>query len=385
LSEIVTLQYGKSPRDVISDEGQYPILGTGGLTGHATDYLYDGPTTVLGRKGTINKPCYVEGKFWAIDTTYYGTDYQEADPKWFYYVLSSKNLTKYNEASGVPSLSRETLNNIPLLSPPLPEQQKITTILSSVDEVIEKTRAQIDKLKDLKTGMTQELLTKGIGHTEFKDSPVGRIPVTWTVAEIKDIAGQVKPGPFGSSLTKSMYVQSGYKVYGQEQVISGDISVGDYFIDHRKYEELSAFQVAAGDILISLVGTFGQVVRVPKEFTPGIINPRLLKLRFPQEVCDPIFMVHQLRSEFVMTQLQAFQQGGTMGVLSATTVKPVRLVVPPLEEQSQIGLALDSINSSISTRKDKVASLESMKKALMQDLLTGKVRVNVDQKETAAA
>src|SRR5690606_10189467 len=76
--------------------------------------------------------------------------------------------------------------------PPLPEQQKIASILSSVDDVIEKTRAQIDKLKDLKTGMMQELLTKGIGHTEFKDSPVGPIPSKWEVHRIGDLLTERK-------------------------------------------------------------------------------------------------------------------------------------------------------------------------------------------------
>src|SRR5690606_282638 len=157
------------------------------LTGYASVYLHDGNTTVIGRKGTINKPSFISGKFWAIDTTYYVTRYKSTDPRWFYYALSGLDLSTFNEASGVPSLSRDTLYAIPFLSPPLPEQQKIAIILSSVDDVIEKTRAQLDKLKDLKTGMMQELLTQGIGHTEFKDSPVGRIPKTWDVVQFKDV------------------------------------------------------------------------------------------------------------------------------------------------------------------------------------------------------
>lgn len=273
---------------------------------------------------------------------------------------------------------------------PLPEQQKIAAILSSVDDVIEKTRAQIDKLKDLKTGMMQELLTKGIGsggvpHTEFKDSPVGRVPASWKIVELGEIAKQVKPGPFGSSLTKAMYVEKGYKVYGQEQVISGDFRTGDYYIDEAKYDELAAFKVASGDILISLVGTFGQVAVVPATFEAGIINPRLLKIRFPSNIMDSQFIAQQLRSEFVLNQLKQLQQGGTMGVLSATTVKPVKLIVPPLDEQKMIGNSVHAIDMAVSTKLEKLRSTQNLKKALMQDLLTGKVRVKVDQKESAVA
>jgi type I restriction enzyme S subunit len=269
--------------------------------------------------------------------------------------------------------------------PPLPEQQKIAAILTSVDEVIEKIQAQINKLKDLKTGMMQELLTKGIGHTEFKDSPVGRIPLDWKVECIGDLAEQVKPGPFGSSLTKAMYVECGYKVYGQEQIIAGDLNVGHYYVDKEKYDSLGVFKVQAGEILISLVGTFGKVVVVPEKFEEGIINPRLLKLRFDQSSVNPDFIAYQLRSDFVLNQLNQLQQGGTMGVLSATTIKPVKLIVPPLSVQLKISTMLSSINKSLYSKNLKLDSTKNVKKALMQDLLTGKVRVNTEKPNAEVA
>src|SRR5690554_5985349 len=108
IGDLVTLQYGKSPKEVMAEDGQYPVIGTGGVTCYASPYTYGGCTTVIGRKSTINKPSYVEGKFWAIDTTYFGTGYKGAGPKWFYYSLNSFDLSKYNEAGGVPSLGRDT-------------------------------------------------------------------------------------------------------------------------------------------------------------------------------------------------------------------------------------------------------------------------------------
>ena len=281
------------------------------------------------------------------------------------------------------NLNVSVLKQFPVVLPPLPEQQKIAVIFTSVDEVIEKTQAQINKLKDLKTGMMQELLTRGVGvdgkpHTEFKDSPVGRIPKGWEVKSIGELAEQVKPGPFGSSLTKSMYVKSGYKVYGQQQIISGDLNVGDYYVDKEKYDSLHVFKIQAGEVLISLVGTFGKVVVVPERFEEGIINPRLLKLRFDNKIANPNFIAYQLRSEFVLNQLNQFQQGGTMGVLSATTIKPVKLVVPPLNEQFKISGMISAIDKNLECKNLKLNSVKKVKQALMQDLLTGKVRVKLD-------
>lgn len=277
-----------------------------------------------------------------------------------------------------PSLSLKQIGDFKIPFPPLPEQKKIAAILTSVDDVIESTQAQINKLKDLKTGMMQELLTKGIGHSEFKDSAAGRIPKAWTTSTIGELAEQVKPGPFGSAITKSIYVESGYKVYGQEQVIAGNMKVGNYYIDKEKFDELSVFKVAAGEILISLVGTFGQVLVVPEEFEEGIINPRLLKLRMPKNKVSPYFIAHQLKSEFVVDQLNKFQQGGTMGVLSGSTLKPVKLVVPPYDEQLKITNILSNFDLNIEAKERKKIQLINSKKALMQDLLTGKVRVKVN-------
>lgn len=289
-----------------------------------------------------------------------------------------RHMINFSAGSTVLHLHTKSVPSIPMVLPPLPEQQKIATILTSVDNVIESTQDQINKLQDLKTGMMQELLTQGIGHSEFKDSPVGRIPVGWDVKPLGELAEQVKPGPFGSSLTKAMYVESGYKVYGQEQVISGDLKVGDYYIDQEKYEALKVFKVNAGEILISLVGTFGQVVVVPDGFEPGIINPRLLKLRFSKNKINPNFVAHQLRSEFVTSQLNKLQQGGTMGVLSATTMKPVNLIVPPLPEQNKIEATITALDSRVCGYTQKLEQAKLLKKALMQDLLTGKVRVKTD-------
>ena len=107
-----------------------------------------------------------------------------------------------SQGSTFEAVNGSDLKEFDLVLPPVPEQQKIAAILSSVDDVIEKTRAQIDKLKDLKTGMMQELLTKGIGHTEFKDSPVGRIPVGWDIGTIESSGVAIIDGDRGKEYPK---------------------------------------------------------------------------------------------------------------------------------------------------------------------------------------
>jgi type I restriction enzyme, S subunit len=387
IRDLATLNYGKSPKDVMAEDGSHPVIGTGGITGYASSYLYDGCTTVIGRKGTINKPSYVRGKFWPIDTTYYGTDYKGADPKWFYYTLSLLDLSKYNEASGVPSLSRDTLYAIPLLVPPLPEQKKIATILSCIDDVIEKTRACTDKLKELKTGMMQTLLTKGIGHTEFKDSPVGRIPIGWDVIELKKIAA-VKGGKrmpkgraFADHVTPYPYVRV------------SDFRDGTVSRDNLRYvlpedrAGISRYTIGESDLYISIAGTIGLVGSIPADLDGAQLTENAAKIVFhdPGKVC-PHYMKFLLSSAAVQERLnQEKGTGGGVPKLALFRIESTLIPLPEFTEQRKIASVLDSIDRRITGDKQKLKNLTKLKKAVMQNLLTGKVRVNVQQKETVAA
>jgi len=378
IGDLVTLQYGKSPKEVMAEDGQYPVIGTGGVTGYASSYLYDGCTTVIGRKGTINKPSYVEGKFWAIDTTYFGTGYEAAEPKWFYYSLNSFDLSKYNEASGVPSLGRDTLNAIPLLTPPLPEQQKIAAILSSVDDVIEKTRAQIDKLKDLKTGMMQELLTKGIGHTEFKDSALGQIPASWDLcSHIVDCVN--KTAPVVDHVTP-------YKMIRTTNVRNGRI-----VMDGMRYVSQETFQawsrrlaLRAGDLIFTREAPVGECGLV-RNANGLFLGQRTMVYRAAPEKLDSSFLLWSMLSEYCQNQIQDLSGGSTTPHLRVPDCGKILLKVPPLAEQREISSAIQSVATLLEQKEIKVAHVTGLKKALMQDLLTGKVRVNVRENETAVA
>ena len=138
LSELVTIKYGKNQKKVLSESGSIPIYGTGGLMGYATTALYDKPSVLIGRKGTIGKVKYVEHPFWTVDTLFYtivNTDI--VLPKYLYYVMSLIDLNNYNEGTTIPSLRTETLNRLEFDIPSLEEQEFILSCLNPIDEKIE--------------------------------------------------------------------------------------------------------------------------------------------------------------------------------------------------------------------------------------------------------
>ena len=137
LQELVKIKYGKNQKKVASDSGDYPIYGTGGLMGYATDYLYDKPSVLIGRKGTISKVRYVDHPFWTVDTLFYTEVNKELVlPKYLYYRMSLIDLNTYNEGTTIPSLRTETLNRIELEIPSLDDQQAVLDVLNPLDEKI---------------------------------------------------------------------------------------------------------------------------------------------------------------------------------------------------------------------------------------------------------
>ena len=137
LSELVTIKYGKNQKKVHSDDGNIPIYGTGGLMGYATTSLYDKPSVLIGRKGTIGKVKYVEHPFWTVDTLFYtiiNTDI--VHPKYLYYVMSLIDLNNYNEGTTIPSLRTETLNRLEFDIPLIEEQEIVLSCLNPIDKKI---------------------------------------------------------------------------------------------------------------------------------------------------------------------------------------------------------------------------------------------------------
>lgn len=143
------------------DKGEIPVYGSGGYMLAVDDYLYDGESVCIGRKGTIDKPMFLTGKFWTVDTLFYTHSFKNCLPKYIFYVFENINWRDHNEAGGVPSLSKTNIYKIELLLPPtIQEQQKIASCLSSLDALITAQAEKIEQLKWHKKGLMQGLFPK---------------------------------------------------------------------------------------------------------------------------------------------------------------------------------------------------------------------------------
>ena len=159
LGDVLTICHGRSQHEVQVENGPYPILATGGEIGTACRFLYDEPSVLIGRKGTIDQPQYMDTPFWTVDTLFYSAIRDGNNAKFFFYRFCLIEWKQYNEASGVPSLNARTIENITVDCPKPDEQKAIAEILSEMDLELAGLEERRAKTRALKQGMMQELLT----------------------------------------------------------------------------------------------------------------------------------------------------------------------------------------------------------------------------------
>ena len=155
LGEVLTIGSGKDYKHL--EAGEIPVYGTGGLMTHVDEFLYDGESVCIGRKGTIDKPALVEGKFWTVDTLFYTHSFKNALPRFIYAVFQQINWQVHNEASGVPSLSKSTIERLKITLPHPDEQQKIADFLSAIDTKIDLVAQELEQAKTFKKGLLQQM------------------------------------------------------------------------------------------------------------------------------------------------------------------------------------------------------------------------------------
>ncbi|MDM0666318.1 restriction endonuclease subunit S [Clostridium perfringens] len=278
------------------------------------------------------------------------------------YCFETKNVRKQFRAlangTSVYGISRENIKKIKILNPPIQEQKKIAEILSTVDEQIENTEKLIQKNQELKKGLMQQLLTKGIGHTEFKKTELGEIPKAWEIKKIEKICEILDSKRVPLNGKQRLKMQGDIPYYGANAIV-------DYINDYIFDDEL---------ILIAEDGgNFGEFREKPIAFyVKGkcwVNNHAHVLKAIECENSKWIFynLVHKDITEIV--------QGGTRAKLNQKDLRNIKIPFPNLDEQEKIALILSSIDKKIEQYKYKKEKLEELKKGLMKQLLNGNIRV----------
>lgn len=306
------------------------------------------------------------------------------DDQFSFYIIQRavEKLKKRVHGSTMQHIKKGELNELLVEIPPLPEQRKIAAILSSVDEAIEKTEAIIEQTETVKKGLMQQLLTRGIGHIRFKQTEIGEIPEEW---EIKTLGQVTESSAFGPRFPANSYNEKGnYALLRTTDIKDNwEINYSGMPMALLPMDKFNKHVLQKGDLLVTRSGTCGLVCIFNEYNVPVIPGAFLIRFRLSSTVV-PEFVRFTMMTVNSQARIAQMASGGVQKNLSGTNLKKLVLPIPPITEQKRIVKIINSILSKMRYEQQYLTQLQTLKKGLMQVLLTGKVRVKVDEPEEVA-
>ena len=341
--------------------GNIPVYGSGGYMTSVDKFLYDGESVCIGRKGTIDKPIFLTGKFWTVDTLFYTYAFHKCLPKFLYLIFQQINWYKYNVAGGVPSLLKTTIGNINIFIPNNEnEQKKIVDCFSSLDDLINAVADKIETLKEYKKGLMQQLFpAKGktlpaIRFPEFQNAP------DWQETALENI-GEIVTGNTPSTKEPNNY--GGDRLF----VSPADISDKRYVSQTKTTLSEKGFRLSRhikeNSILFVCIGsTIGKVAQNTRECAT---NQQINSIMpYKGHVADFVYSI----LEHYAPQIASIAGNQAVPIINKTLFSSVSLLMPKENEQQKIADCLSSVDELISTETAKLDQLKAHKKGLMQQL-----------------
>ncbi len=308
------------------------------------------------------------------------------DKEYLYYLLGSdeifKQYVQMAAGSSVQNLNKEKVSDLQLKVPPLPEQQRIAKALSDVDALIFTTEKLLQKKRNIKQGTMQNLLTgkkrlPGFAKSNnTKMTELGEIPEDWEVKTLNELINDISDGPFGSNLKTEHYTTE------REVRIIQLSNVGEDGWDNEnvKYttfthaKEIQRCIVPYGSIVIAKMMPAGRAILCPNKEKMYILGSDCVRIT-PNSLLDSLFFIYFTKSSFYLNQIKENTQGSTRARTSVSKLKRIEIALPSKEEQTAIANVLSSMDKEIETLNTKLEKYRNLKTAMMQQLLTGKIRL----------
>ena len=329
LRDVSRVKYGKGLRaEDRKESGSYPVYASSGVVGSHDEAYAQGPSIVIGRKGSVGTAHYVPTAFWPIDTTFYLDDVSPfLDLQYLTAAIRFFGLERYKLVVGVPGINRTDLEGFKFPLPPLSEQRRIVEILQE-SEQIRRLRAQAEaKTAQLIPAVFRQII---LCHEDRE---------RWDVSTVGDLAADkpnsIRTGPFGSDLLHSEFVDEGIPVLGIDNVVTNRFRWAERrYITAAKYRDLHRYRVFPGDVMVTIMGTVGRSCVAPDELGECISTKHLCVITLDKAKVRPGFLwATLLYDPAVHQQTRAVGRGAIMEGWNATIVKRLRLPLPPLDIQ----------------------------------------------------
>ena len=389
---IIELPKSVFPAGMAEDIGSYPFFCSSPVVKKINHWLHDGNTILMGTGGVATVH-YGQNRFAYSTDTWAFTVADSATNISFLFRQFEHKLKQIEyfgfEGSGLKHLQKEYIRKLELLTPPLNEQNVVVKVLDTIDTAIQQTQAIINKLKQLKQGLLHDLLTRGVGANGelrpcyedaphlYKESPLGWIPKEWEVKGLDSISSTVTSG---SRDWARFYADTGALF----------VRIGNLTREHINFRYDSVIYVnpptngdgqrtklEAGDILISITADLGIIGVVGDTMGEAYINQHIALVRPVYNDVNSRYIGHYLCSSQAQNYISKLNDGGAKSGLNLPTIRSLEISLPLSRvEQDCIATQLDNIDNQIQTSKQELEKLKSTKSGLMDDLLTGRIRVS---------
>lgn len=379
---LVDIQNGADHKAVQQDDG-YPVYGSGGVFTYASEFLFEGEAVLLGRKGTINKPLYVDGAFWTVDTMYWAKIRDGINGRFAYYAATTIPFAYYKTNTAVPSMTQTALGEHRVPRPPLGEQRAIAAFLdretAKIDAAVAAQERLIALLAEKRAATISHAVTKGFDpEAPMKDSGIewlGQIPAHWPVQKIgwkldaNPRYGVLVPDddPDGVPMLRIKDLTAEVTDSDSLMKISAELS-----------DQYPNTVVEEGDLLLSVVGTIGSTRIVGPELAGVNLSRAIARLRPSDAVYTPY--LRWIFESLPFTQYVDLTCVGTaQRVLNMDDLSALRFAFPAIEEQRRISEALDravvKFDDLINRARQAVGLLKERRSALISAAVTGKIDV----------
>ena len=367
LESLAKIKYGKNQKNVEDINGRIPIFGTGGLIGHANEYLHDKPSVLIGRKGSISKVKYIEVPFWTVDTLFYTEINEEiVIPKYLYYLMSLFDLSQFDEGTTIPSLTTRTLNSLEFNIPSLEYQKKAIKILSNFDKKIN-IATKINK--NLENQLQMIFKSWFFEFTPFKnekfiESKLGLIPTGWKVVNLGNVVTKTKDRVNTKDLKVLSAVKTGHlklsEEYFTKQVFSKNIE--KYIVVDKK-----GFAYNPARINIGSIG------RNDFDFV-GCVSPVYIVFKSEKNYnnfFDMYFKTSRFKQEVIVRSSGSVRQN-----LNFKDFSLIQLVYPPIEVIDRFNAVYDSLFKMQNNNTIKNEKLSKIRDILLPKLMSGEIDIS---------
>lgn len=370
---------------LIESRDGYPVIGSGGQFAWAKDYLHDGEAVLLGRKGTIDKPRYINGKFWTVDTMFYAVPFGDVSCKYMYYQALGIPFDLYSTNTAVPSMTQSDLANNPFCFPPLSEQHAIVAYLdcenSKINSVITEKEKMINDMEKYRSSLISETVTKGLNpDAPMKDSGVdwiGEVPEHWSTRKLKYCLCEKLQ--YGASESGTDF-RDDFPRYIRITDITQDGKLKDIDKLSLAPKVAEPYLLKDGDILFARSGaTVGKTFLYKEQYGESAFAGYLIKASVDTKKYVAQYVYYYTQGALYDQWKNSSYSQATIQNIGADKYSELIIPVPPLEEQQVIVEVLDKkmsyIDSLVSELKSQIENLKSYKQSLITEAVTGQVDV----------